>query len=194
MAKKPTSMIKLQVQAGKASKGPPVGPILGQAGLNVVEFINDFNERTKNQEGMVIPVVISVYADRSFTFVTKTPPAATLLKKAAGLAKASGRPNTEKLGRVSEEQVRQIAEMKMQDLGANDTEAAVRMIEGTARSMGILVGEDGEIFVKPDEPELVEGETAEGEAKEKKEEGKDGKAAAEGEKTEAKAGEKGKGK
>ncbi len=169
MAKKVTSVIKMQVSAGKASKGPPVGPILGQAGLNVVEFINDFNDRTKNQDGMLIPVVISVHADRSFTFVTKTPPAAVLLKKAAGLAKASGRPNTEKIGRVSEKQVREIAELKMQDLGVNDVEAGCRMIEGTARSMGILVGEGGELTeVKPAESETAEGETAEGETGEEK--------------------------
>jgi len=146
MAKKPTSFIKLQVPAAKAGKGPPVGPILGQAGLNVVEFINDFNDRTKGQEGMIIPVIISVFADRSFTFITKTPPAAVLLKKAAGLAKASGRPNTEKLGRVTEAQVEEIAKLKMEDLGANDIEAACRTIAGTARSMGILVGEGGEII------------------------------------------------
>ncbi len=168
MAKKVTSVIKMQVPAAKASKGPPVGPILGQAGLNVVEFINDFNDRTKNQDGMLIPVVISVHADRSFTFVTKTPPAAVLLKKAAGLAKASGRPNTEKIGRVSEQQVREIAELKMPDLGVNDVEAGCRMIEGTARSMGILVGEGGEIAVKTVESETAEGETAEGEAGEEK--------------------------
>ncbi len=139
MAKKVAAMIKLQVPAGKANPAPPVGPALGQHGVNIMEFCKAFNERTANQAGMIIPVVITVYEDRSFTFVTKTPPAAVLLKKAAGLDKASGTPNMQKVGTVTKEQVKEIAELKMPDLNAASLEAAMRMIAGTARSMGIEV-------------------------------------------------------
>ncbi|NLY52480.1 MAG: 50S ribosomal protein L11 [Firmicutes bacterium] len=139
MAKKVAGIIKLQVPAGKANPAPPVGPALGQHGVNIMEFCKAFNERTANQAGMIIPVVITVYEDRSFTFITKTPPAAVLLKKAAGLDKASGTPNMQKVGRVTKEQVKEIAELKMPDLNAASLEAAMRMIAGTARSMGIEV-------------------------------------------------------
>jgi len=137
--KKVEAMIKLQVPAGAANPAPPVGPALGQHGVNIMDFCNQFNERTKSQAGMIIPVVITVYGDRSITFITKTPPAPILLKKAAGLAKASGQPNKNKIGKVSRQQVREIAEIKMEDLNAFDIEAAMRMVEGTARSMGIEV-------------------------------------------------------
>ncbi|NLK07801.1 MAG: 50S ribosomal protein L11 [Firmicutes bacterium] len=139
MARKVAALIKLQVPAGKANPAPPVGPALGQHGVNIMEFCKTFNERTANQAGMIIPVEITVYEDRSFTFITKTPPAAVLLKQAAGLDRASGTPNLEKVGTVTKEQVKEIAELKMPDLNANDVEAAMRMVEGTARSMGILV-------------------------------------------------------
>ncbi len=142
MAKKVKGYIKLQVPAGKANPAPPVGPALGQHGVNIVEFCKAFNERTKNTEqGLIIPVVITVYADRSFSFVTKTPPAAVLLKKEAGIVKASGVPNKEKIGKVTLEQVKKIAEMKMVDLNAVDLDGAVRIIKGTARSMGLEVVE-----------------------------------------------------
>ena len=141
MAKKPTAIVKLQIPAGKATPAPPVGPALGQQGLNIMEFCNDFNARTKGQEGMIIPVVISVYQDKSFDFITKTPPAATLLKKAAGLAKASGEPNKNKVGSVSRKQVEEVARTKLPDLNTDDMEMAMRMVEGTARSMGIEVKE-----------------------------------------------------
>ena len=139
MAKNVAALIKLQVPAGKANPAPPVGPALGQHGVNIMEFCKSFNERTANQAGMIIPVVITVYEDRSFTFVTKTPPAAVLLKKAAGLDRASGTPNLQKVGKVTKEQVREIAELKMPDLNAASLEAAMRMVAGTARSMGIEV-------------------------------------------------------
>jgi large subunit ribosomal protein L11 len=139
LAKKVAALIKLQVPAGKANPAPPVGPALGQHGVNIMEFCKSFNERTANQAGMIIPVVITVYEDRSFTFVTKTPPAAVLLKKAAGLDRASGTPNLQKVGKVTKEQVREIAELKMPDLNAASLEAAMRMVAGTARSMGIEV-------------------------------------------------------
>lgn len=139
MAKRVTAVVKLQVPAGKANPAPPVGPALGQHGVNIMEFCKAFNERTANQAGMIIPVVITVYEDRSFTFVTKTPPAAVLLKKAAGLEKGSGTPNMQKVGKVTKEQLREIAELKMPDLNAASVEAAMRMIAGTARSMGIEV-------------------------------------------------------
>lgn len=139
MAKKVVKVVKLQVPAGKATPAPPVGPALGQAGVNIMAFVKEFNERTAAQAGLIIPVEIAVFEDRSFTFVTKTPPAAVLLKKAAGVEKASGEPNTKKVGKVSRSKVREIAELKMKDLNATDIEAAVRMIEGTARSMGIEV-------------------------------------------------------
>ncbi|WP_347489916.1 50S ribosomal protein L11 [Desulfoscipio sp. XC116] len=139
MAKRVAAVIKLQVPAGKATPAPPVGPALGQHGVNIMQFVKDYNERTAKQAGMIIPVEITVYEDRSFTFITKTPPAAVLLKKAAGLETASGEPNKKKVGKVTSAQVREIAELKMQDLNANDVDAAMRMVEGTARSMGIEV-------------------------------------------------------
>ena len=139
MAKKITKMVKLQVPAGKATPAPPVGPALGQAGVNIMFFVKDFNDRTAKQAGLIIPVEITVYEDRSFTFICKTPPAAVLLKKAAGLEKASGEPNKNKVGKVTRAQVKEIAETKMPDLNANTVEAAMRLVEGTARSMGIEV-------------------------------------------------------
>ena len=139
MAKKVTGYIKLQIPAGKATPAPPVGPALGQAGINIVGFTKDFNARTADQKGMIIPVVITVYEDRSFEFITKTPPAAVLLKKAAKVDKGSGEPNTKKVAKVTKDQVKEIAETKMKDLNAADIEAAMRMIEGTARSMGFTV-------------------------------------------------------
>lgn len=141
MAKKVAKIVKLQCPAGKASPAPPVGPALGQAGVNIMAFVKDFNERTANQAGLIIPVEITVFEDRSFTFITKTPPAAILLKKAAGIETASGEPNTKKVAKVSRAKVREIAEAKMQDLNAASVEAATRMIEGTARSMGIEIAE-----------------------------------------------------
>jgi large subunit ribosomal protein L11 len=139
--KKVTGFVKLQIVAGKATPAPPVGPALGQAQVNIMEFCKQFNARTstKEMEGLVIPVVISVYADRSFTFITKTPPAAVLLKKAAGIEKGSGTPNKEKKGKVTEKQVREIATQKMPDLNAASVETAMKSIRGTARSMGIEV-------------------------------------------------------
>ncbi len=139
MAKRVAAIIKLQVTAGKATPAPPVGPALGQHGVNIMQFVKDYNERTAKQAGMIVPVEITVYEDRSFTFVTKTPPAAVLLKKAAGLETASGEPNKKKVGKVTSAQVQEIAELKMQDLNATSVDAAMRMIEGTARSMGIEV-------------------------------------------------------
>lgn len=139
MAKKIIKMVKLQVPAGKATPAPPVGPALGQAGVNIMSFVKDFNDRTAKQAGLIIPVEITVYEDRSFTFICKTPPAAVLLKKAAGLEKASGEPNKNKVGKVTRAQVKEIAETKMPDLNANTVEAAMRLVEGTARSMGIEV-------------------------------------------------------
>ena len=139
MAKKVSKVVKLQVAAGKATPAPPVGPALGQAGVNIMAFVKDFNDRTAKQVGLIIPVEITVIEDRSFTFICKTPPAAVLLKKAAGLEKASGEPNKNKVGKVTKAQVKEIAETKMPDLNANTVEAAMRLIEGTARSMGIEV-------------------------------------------------------
>ncbi len=139
MAKKVISTIKLQIPAGAANPSPPVGPALGQAGLNIMEFCKAFNSKTQDKQGLIVPVVITVYADRSFTFITKSPPAAVLLKKAAGVEKGSGEPNREKVGKVNKEQVKEIAQTKMEDLNANDIEAAMLIIEGTARSMGITV-------------------------------------------------------
>ncbi len=139
MAKKVLTQIKLQIPAGKANPSPPVGPALGQHGVNIMGFCKEFNARTQKQEGMIIPVVITVYADRSFSFVTKTPPASILLKKAAGIEKGSKEPNKEKVGRVTRKQIEEIAKTKMPDLNASDLEAAVKTIEGTARSMGITV-------------------------------------------------------
>ena len=141
MAKKVIKVVKLQVPAGKANPAPPVGPALGQAGVNIMGFCKEFNARTQDQAGLIIPVVISVYEDRSFTFVTKTPPAPVLLKKAYKIEKASSVPNRDKVATVSKAQVQEIAELKMEDLNAASVEAAMRMIEGTARSMGILIGE-----------------------------------------------------
>ena len=141
MAQKVTGYIKLQIPAGKATPAPPVGPALGQHGVNIMAFTKEFNERTKNDVGLVIPVVITVYADHSFTFVTKTPPAAVLLKKACGLDKASGVPNKTKVATITGEQIRKIAEQKMPDLNAASVEAAMSMIAGTARSMGITVAD-----------------------------------------------------
>lgn len=138
--KKVTGMVKLQIRAGAATPAPPVGPALGQHGVNIMEFCKQFNAQTGNQEGLVIPVVLTVYQDRSFTFITKTPPAAVLLKRAAGIAKASGEPNRTKVGRVTREQVRDIAKQKMPDLNSLTIEAAISQIEGTARSMGLEVG------------------------------------------------------
>ena len=139
MAKKITTVVKIQVPGGQANPAPPVGSALGQHGVNPMEFCKAFNAKTQDQNGIIIPVVVTVYADRSFSFITKTPPAAVLLKREAGLAKASGEPNRNKVGKVTRDQVRQIAELKMSDLNAANTENAMRMIEGTARSMGIVV-------------------------------------------------------
>ncbi len=139
MAKKVIAVVKLQIQAGKATPAPPVGPALGQHGVNIMEFCKSYNDRTSKLTGTIVPVEITVYADRTFSFVTKTPPASVLLRQAAGLEKGSGEPNKTKVGKVTRAQVREIAERKMVDLNANTTEAAMRMIEGTARSMGIEV-------------------------------------------------------
>jgi large subunit ribosomal protein L11 len=139
MAKKVAKLVKLQIPAAKATPAPPVGPALGQAGVNIMAFVKEFNERTAKEAGLVIPVVITVYEDRSFTFVTKTPPAAVLLKKAAGLERASGEPNKKKVGKVTRAHVKEIAETKMPDLNAASLEAAMSMVEGTARSMGIEI-------------------------------------------------------
>jgi large subunit ribosomal protein L11 len=141
MAKKVNGYIKLQIPAGSANPSPPVGPALGQQGVNIMEFCKQFNARTQNQAGLVIPVVITIYSDRSFTFITKTPPAAVLLKRAAGLAKGSGVPNRNKVGKVTPAQVREIAELKAPDLNSATLAAAERMVKGTARSMGIEVAE-----------------------------------------------------
>ncbi len=139
MAKKVEGLIKLQIAAGNATPAPPVGPALGQKGVNIMDFCKQFNAKTQDQPGMIIPVVITVYSDRSFTFITKTPPAAVLLKKAAGLTAASGEPNKKKVATLTEEQVREIAKIKMPDLNAADLDAATSMVKGTARSMGIVV-------------------------------------------------------
>jgi large subunit ribosomal protein L11 len=139
MAKKVTGYIKLQIPAGQATPAPPVGPALGQQGVNIMEFCKTFNARTQGQQGLIIPVVITVYSDRSFTFVTKTPPAAVLLLRAAGIQKGSGVPNKDKVGKVTRKQVEEIAKTKMPDLNAASLEAAIKTVEGTARSMGIEV-------------------------------------------------------
>ncbi|MFC5713779.1 50S ribosomal protein L11 [Thalassorhabdus alkalitolerans] len=139
MAKKVEKVVKLQIPAGKANPAPPVGPALGQAGVNIMGFCKEFNARTADQAGMIIPVEISVYEDRSFTFITKTPPAAVLLKKAAGVESGSGEPNKNKVATIKRDKVREIAETKMPDLNAADIDAAMLMVEGTARSMGIVV-------------------------------------------------------
>ncbi len=139
MAKEVKKQVKLQIPAGKANPAPPVGPALGQAGVNIQEFCTQFNEKTRDQMGFVVPVVISVYEDRSFTFITKTPPASDLLKKAAGVDKGASNPLKDKVATIKRDKVREIAELKMPDLNANDVEAAMLIIEGTARSMGIVV-------------------------------------------------------
>jgi large subunit ribosomal protein L11 len=139
MAKKVIGTIKLQINAGAANPSPPVGPALGQHGVNIMEFCKAFNAKTQDRKGLIIPVIITVYADHSFTFITKTPPAAVLLKKAAGVESGSGEPNRNKIGKVTRDQVREIAQTKMADLNANDLEMAMSMVEGTARSMGIVV-------------------------------------------------------
>jgi large subunit ribosomal protein L11 len=139
MAKEINAMVKLQIPAGKANPAPPVGPALGQHGVNIMEFCKQFNAATQKQDGLIIPVVISIYKDRSFTFILKTPPASVLLKRAAGLAKGSAVPNKQKVGKVTPQQVEEIARIKMPDLNAQKIESAVRMVEGTARSMGIEI-------------------------------------------------------
>lgn len=141
MAKKVTGMIKLQLPAGKATPAPPVGPALGQHGVNIMAFTKEFNARTADQAGLIIPVVITVYQDRSFTFITKTPPAAVLIKKACGIESGSGQPNRTKVAKITMAQVKEIAELKMPDLNASSVESAIRMIAGTARSMGVTVVE-----------------------------------------------------
>ncbi len=139
MAKKVVGIIKLQISGGQANPSPPVGPALGQHGVNIMEFCKAFNAKTQDKQGLIIPVVITVYSDRSFTFITKTPPAAVLLKRMAKVEKGSKEPNREKVGKVTRAQVREIAEMKLPDLNANDVDMAMRIVEGTARSMGIVV-------------------------------------------------------
>lgn len=139
MAKKVAAIVKIQIPAGKANPSPPVGPALGQHGVNIMEFCKAFNTQTQSQEGLIIPVVITIYADRTFSFVTKTPPAAILLKKAAGIIKGSGEPNKNKVGKVTAQQIREIAETKLPDLNAQSLEAAILIIEGTARSMGVEI-------------------------------------------------------
>ncbi|PIP68454.1 MAG: 50S ribosomal protein L11 [Candidatus Omnitrophica bacterium CG_4_9_14_0_2_um_filter_42_8] len=141
MAKKIKSMIKLYVTGGQANPAPPVGPALGQHGVNIMEFCKSFNEKTKDRQGLVLPVVLSVYEDKSFSFIIKSPPCSVLLKRACGIAKASGQPNKEKMGKVTKAQVKEIAETKMKDLNTIDVEAAMKIVEGTARSMGIDVVE-----------------------------------------------------
>ncbi len=142
MAKRVIAVVKLQIPAGQATPAPPVGPALGQHGANIMEFCKAFNEQTKSQAGMIIPVVCTIYHDRSFTFILKSPPAAILLKMACGLAKGSGEPNRTKVGSVTRKQLKEIAQRKMKDLNANSVEAAMKIIEGTARSMGITVSDE----------------------------------------------------
>lgn len=139
MAKKVMSVVKLQIPAGKATPAPPVGTALGPHGVNIMQFTKEFNAKTADQAGMIIPVVLTVYQDRSFSFITKTPPASILIKKAVGIELGSGEPNTEKVAKITEDQLREIAEIKMQDLNASSVEAAMRMVAGTARSMGVEV-------------------------------------------------------
>lgn len=139
MAKKVAKLVKLQIPAGRATPAPPIGPALGQAGVNIPQFVQQFNERTKDQIGYIVPVVISVYEDRTFSFVTKTPPASDLIKKAAGINKGSGSPHTDKVGSITTEQLREIATMKLPDLNAYDVEAAMEIIRGTCRNMGITI-------------------------------------------------------
>jgi len=154
MAKEIKSIIKLYCAAGQANPAPPVGPALGQHGLNIMQFCKTFNDRTKGQEGLLLPVVITAYKDRSFTFIIKSPPCSVLLKRACGIAKASGEPNKEKVGQVTRKEVEEIAKIKMKDLNANDLRGAVRIVEGTARSMGVEVVEKKE----EKKPEAAEGE------------------------------------
>ena len=137
--KEVVNVIKLQIEAGKATPAPPVGPALGSSGVNIMQFVKEFNDRTANQPGMIIPVVISVYKDKSFSFITKVPPVAVLIKKTIGIKSGSGKPNKEKVAKITKDQVRAIAEQKMADLNAASVEAAMRMVEGTARSMGVVV-------------------------------------------------------
>ena len=139
MAKKVVTAVKLQIPAGQANPSPPVGPALGQHGVNIMEFCKALNARTQSQEGMIIPALVTIYSDRSFTFITKTPPASILLKKAAKIVKGSGEPNRNKVGKVTKDQVREIAQLKMKDLNAVDLEGAIRTVEGTARSMGLEI-------------------------------------------------------
>ncbi len=139
--KKVVAQVKLQCPAGQATPAPPVGPALGQHGVQIMEFCKQFNEKTQDQQGLIVPVVITIYEDRNFTFITKSPPASVLIKRAAKLAKASGEPNRTKVGSITKQQVREIAETKMADLNAKDLDGAIRMIEGTARSMGVVVQE-----------------------------------------------------
>ncbi len=139
MAKKVTGMVKLQIAAGQANPAPPIGPALGQQGVNIMEFCKQYNAATKDQAGLIIPVVITIYQDKSFTFITKSPPASVLLKKAAGIAKGSGTPNKDKVGGVTRDQIKEIVKIKMKDLNVKDEAAAMRIIEGTARSMGIEI-------------------------------------------------------
>ena len=134
-----TNVIKLQIEAGKATPAPPVGPALGSSGVNIMQFVKEFNDRTANQPGMIIPVVISVYKDKTFSFITKVPPVAVLIKKALGLKSGSGKPNKDKVAKITKDQVKAIAEQKMEDLNAASVEAAMRMVKGTARSMGVIV-------------------------------------------------------
>ncbi len=141
MAKKVVGLIKLQIPAGKATPAPPVGPALGQHGVNIMQFTKEFNSRTESQQGLIIPVVITVYADHSFSFITKTPPAAVLIKKALGIDSGSGEPNKNKVGTITKEQLKEIAELKQEDLNAASVETAIKMIAGTARSMGVTVKE-----------------------------------------------------
>jgi len=150
MAKKIQTVLKLQIPAGQASPAPPVGPALGQYGVNIMDFVNAYNQATQGQAGTIVPVEISIYEDRSFTFITKTPPAAVLLRQAAKIAKGSPESNREKVGSVTKAQVKEIAEIKMPDLNANDVEAAMKIVEGTARSMGLLVqGQDDMSLLSP---------------------------------------------
>jgi large subunit ribosomal protein L11 len=142
MAKKVVTQIKLYCPAGQANPAPPIGPALGQHGVNIMEFCKQFNEKTRGQEGLVLPAVISVYEDKSFSFIIKSPPSSVLLKRACGLAKGSGTPNKEKVGKVSRQQIKEIAQLKLKDLNASSSEAAEKMVEGTARSMGIEINED----------------------------------------------------
>ena len=137
--KEVVNVIKLQIEAGKATPAPPVGPALGSSGVNIMQFVKEFNDRTANQPGMIIPVVISVYKDKSFSFITKVPPVAVLIKKALGIKSGSGKPNKDKVAKLTKDQVKAIAEQKMEDLNAASVEAAMRMVEGTARSMGVVV-------------------------------------------------------